>query len=192
MRSFKFAVAALALSGLGCGILGSSEPELYRVALSAAPNPLPVTCFRAGTPAPNPNTTDSQTSTVDEAQWVLWEGIDDVWYLDVGNNTVQANMGHAPNLSIEADAIEGKKNDDGKYVFVTEVTDRETDSTEVNRVTFTFDDVGSTVEGTVNFFSSCTGTGCGTGNALTCEYSRRFVGRRIDADRFTGAGDVNP
>jgi hypothetical protein len=192
MRSFKFAVAALALSGLGCGILGSSDPELYRVAVSAAPSPLPQTCFRAGTPAPSPTTTDTLTSTVDEAQWVLWEGIDDVWYLDVGNNSLSAEMGHAPGINISADAIEGRKNDNGQYIFTTELTDRETDRTEVNRVTFTFEDVGSTVEGSVSFFSSCTGTGCGQGNALTCEYARRFVGRRVDADRFTGAGDINP
>lgn len=190
MRSFKWAVAAFALGGLsGCGLLGNSDPELFRVALAAAPDPLPSTCYEGGQ-APN-TPRDEQTNTVAEQQWVLWDGLDGVKYLDVGNQ-VEANMAQAPDVELGVDAIEGKENDDGKYVFTAERTDRDTDRTIVTRATYTFEDIGQTVEGTLTVFSSCAGTACGTNRQLTCEYSRRFVGRRIDGDRLTVAGDVNP
>jgi hypothetical protein len=191
MRSFKWAVAAFALGGLsGCNILGNSDPELYRVALSVAPSPLPTTCYRSGA-APT-DTPDTQTNTVSEEEWVLWDGIDGVKYLDIGDNTIRANMAHAPDVDLDVDAIEGKENDDGKYVFTVERTEHGTDGTIVTAATYTFDDIGQTVEGTMTLRSSCAGADCGTNNQLSCEYSRRFVGRRVDAERFTGAGDVTP
>lgn len=184
MRSFKWAVAAIALSGLtGCL---NSDPELYRVALSATPSTLAATCYRNNTvPTTIP---DQQTNTVTEEDWVLWDGVDGVKYLDVGDNRVTASMGDAPGVNIVVDAIEGKKNDDGKYVFTVERTERDSDETVVTKATYTFDDVGQTVEGTVTFNSSCTGTGCGP--QLSCEYSRNFVGRRVDGDRFINAGSA--
>lgn len=182
MRSFKWVVAAFALSGLtGCL---NSDPELYRVALAAAPTTLAANCYRNNTvPTTIP---DQQTNTVTEEDWVLWDGVDDAKYLDVGDGRVSANMADAPDVNIPVDAIEGSKNEDGKYVFTVERTERDPDETVVTRATYTFDEVGQTAEGTVTFSSSCTGTGCAA--QLSCEFSRRFVGRRIDGERFINAG----
>lgn len=182
MRSFKWAVAAFALSGLtGCL---NSDPELYRVAVAAAPSTLAATCYRNNTvPTTIP---DQQTNTVTEEDWVLWDGIDGTKYLDVGDGRVSANMADAPDVNIVVDAIEGKENDDGKLVFVVERTERDSDETVVTAATYTFDSVGQTAEGSVTFRSSCTGTGCAA--QLSCEYTRNFVGRRVDGDRFINAG----
>ncbi|XXF77529.1 hypothetical protein P2318_31420 [Myxococcaceae bacterium GXIMD 01537] len=183
MRSFKWAVAAFALSGLtGCF---NSDPVQYRIAVSAAPNPLPNTCYRGGTTPTNPP--DQQTNTVEEQTWTLWDGIDGMKYLDLSSD-IRANMAHAPTVDIDADAVEGKENDDGKYVFTVERTERSTDITVVTAATYTFASMGQTAEGTVTFRSSCTGTACGNNNQLSCEYSRNFIGRRVDGDRFIIAG----
>jgi hypothetical protein len=185
MRSFKWAVAALALSGLtGCM---NSDPELYRVALAAEPVTQAATCYRNNTV---PTANDQQTNTVTEESWVLWDGVDDVKYLSLNDSLVNTiNMGDAPDVRIAVDAIEGTKNGDGKYVFTVERTERDTDETVVTAGTYTFDEMGQTVEGTVTFRSSCTGAGCNA--QVSCEYSRRFVGRRIDGDRELNVGATN-
>lgn len=185
MRSFKWAVAAFALSGLtGCL---NSDPELYRVALSAEPATQAASCYRNNTVPTNVDA--PATNSVDEEDWVLWDGVDDTKYLDVGDGRVSSdNLGNAPNVSIQADAIEGREVD-GKLVFSVERTERDSDETVVTAATYTFDEVGQTVEGTVTFRSSCTGTGCS--DQISCEYSRRFVGRRVDGDRFISAGETN-
>jgi hypothetical protein len=183
MRSFKWAVAALALSGLtGCM---NSDPELYRVALAAPPSTLAATCYRNNTvPTTIP---DQQTNTVSEEDWVLWDGVDDTKYLDVGDGRVSADMADAADVNIGVDAIEGKSAD-GKLVFVVERTVRDTNSTVVTAATYTFDEVGQTAEGTVSFRSATTCTSTTGCTPISCEFSRRFVGRRVDGDRFINAG----
>lgn len=187
MRSIKWAVAAVALSGLtGCF---NSDPDLYRVALSQAPVPLPSTCYRSGNVPANPQ--QPQSNLVDATNWVLWDGVDNEKYLDAGTNNLSVSMGDAPNINLDVDTIQGAKNDDGKWVFATEATRKVSDTeTRVTGLTYTFDKLGQTAEGTLSLRSSCTGSGCAGGVGISCEFSVRFAGRRIDGDRFISAGSA--
>lgn len=179
MRSMKWAVAAVVASGLlGCG---GSQPSIYRVAIDrlTVAN-LPVACYRAGqAPTTIP---DKTTNMVDEEQWVFWEGVEDVSYLDIGS--INYGMGQAQTVSIAGDSIEGGKDDDGEYVFKAERV--ETDSaTEIytTSATYTIEKLGATMEGSLLLRSACAGADCG--GTPTCEVSLNFVGRKIKTDQLS-------
>lgn len=178
MRSMKWAVAAVVTSGLlGCG---GSQPSIYRVAIErlTVAN-LPQTCYRAGqAPTTIP---DKTTNMVDEEQWVYWEGVEDVSYLDIG--TINYGMGQAQRVNITGDSIQGGKDDD-KYVFTAERV--ETDSaTEIytTSATYTIDKLGETIEGSLALHSACAGTDCA--GTPTCDVSLAFVGRKIKTDQLS-------
>jgi hypothetical protein len=176
MRSIKWAVAVMAASSLlGCE---GSQPSLYRVAVDPVAQNVPATCYRAGQAPTNP---DKTTNIVDQQQWVFWEGLDDTAYLEAG--AINYAVGQAQRVVIAGDAIQGTQAD-GKYTFVSERT--QTDSaTEVytTSATYTIDELGETLEGTLALHSHCTGAGCD--GIPTCDVSVKFVGRKIDAEQIS-------
>ncbi len=178
MRSIKWAVTAVVLSGLlGCG---GSQPSIYRVAIErlTAAN-LPQTCNRAGqAPTTIP---DKQTNMVDEEQWVYWEGVEDVSYLDIG--TINYGLGQAQRVNLTGDSIQGGKKDDA-YVFTAERTETESaNEVYTTSATYTIDKLGPTLEGRLTLKSACVGTDClGT---PSCEVSLAFVGRKINTDQLS-------
>jgi len=178
MRSLKWAVAVVAVSGLlGCG---NSQPSIYRVAVQrlTAEN-TPSSCYRTGqAPTTIP---DKSTNLVDQQQWVVWEGLEEAVYLEPG--TLNYAMGQAERVAISADAIQGAKAD-GTYTFTSERT--QTDSaTEVytTSATYTVDKLGSTLEGSLALHSHCTGADCA--GAPTCDITLTFSGIKIDADQLS-------
>jgi hypothetical protein len=183
MRSIKWAVAAMAASSLlGCE---GSQPSIYRVAVDPVAQNIPTTCYRAGQA---PTTTDKTTNIVDQQQWVIWEGVEDIAYLEPGN--INYVLGQAQRVVITGDAIQGSKTD-GQYTFVSERT--QTDSPNrsfTTSATYTIGKLGETLEGTLALHSHCTGSECG--GVPTCDVSVKVVGRKIDADQISlynpGAG----
>jgi hypothetical protein len=174
----KWAVAAVMTSGLlGCG---GSQPSIYRVAIDRlTPATVPTACYRAGQA---PTAPDKTTNMVDTEQWVFWEGVEDVSYLDIGD--IGYNMGQAQGIDISGDAIQGEKNDDGEYIFKAERTETES-ATEIytTSATYTIEKLGETIEGTLALRSACAGTDCG--GTPTCDVSLNFVGRKINTDQLS-------
>ncbi len=172
MRSMKWAVAVVAASSLlGCG---NPQPSIYRVAVQAVA--VPSTCYRTA-PSGTPDTT---TNIVDEKQWVIWEGIDNKFYLEPGN--IAYSLGEAQRINITTDAIEGGKNDNKQYVFSTTRT-QTASANEVYTTSaiYTFDELGKTVTGTLALHSNCAGSNC---NSIpTCDVTVNFSGREISGDR---------
>jgi hypothetical protein len=183
MRFIKWAVAAVAASSLlGCE---GSQPSIYRVAVDPVAQNIPTTCYRSGQA---PTAPDKTTNIVDQQQWVIWEGVEDIAYLEPGN--INYILGQAQRVVITGDAIQGSKAD-GKYTFVSERT--QTDSPNevyTTSATYTIDKLGETLEGTLALHSHCTGSECA--GIPTCDVSVKVVGRKIDADQISlynpGAG----
>lgn len=171
MRSMKWAVAAVAASSLlGCG---NSQPSIYRVAVQ--PVVVPTTCYRTA-PTGTPDTT---TNIVDEKQWVIWEGVDNKFYLEPG--TINYPLGESQRVNIGGDAIEGGKQDK-QYVFTT-VRTQNVSANEVytTSATYTFDELGKTLKGTLSLHSNCAGSNCN--GTPTCDVTTNFSGRQISGDR---------
>jgi hypothetical protein len=154
------------------GLLGCNpQPQYYRVVVDDAPlNNLPASCYDGGTaPAPRSDTLG------DVQQWVLWEGVEDRKYLQVGR--INVGLGDAAAVDILGDAIPSSGEGD-KLTFVAERT--LSNPSRTFRATYTLDDSpGDTLEGSLALSSTCTGTGCDP----NCEASLRFVGRRIAAEQ---------
>ncbi|MFL5351106.1 hypothetical protein [Archangium sp.] len=168
LRSTLWAVAAVMVGGtMGCG----EQPKYYRVAIDRAPlDNLPASCYRSGTPP-----TEKTNNVVDVAQWVLWDGVEDRQYLQVGD--INYSLGDASVRITTGDAIVSSEVDK-KTTFTVERT--QTDPARTTRVTYTLDKESmGTLEGTLSLSYSCTGT---TGCAPNCDASLHFVGRQVDAD----------
>jgi hypothetical protein len=167
--NMRSTLCAVAVAG---GLLGCNpQPEYYRVAIDDAPlNNLPSSCYTSGTaPAPRGDTLN------EVQQWVLWEGVEDRKYLQVGQ--INYALGDADNVNIPGDAIASSGEGD-RLTFVAERT--LSNPSRTFRATYTFDqDPGDTLEGSLALSSTCTGTGCDP----NCEASLRFTGRRISADQ---------
>jgi hypothetical protein len=173
--NMRSTLCALAVAG---GLLGCNpQPQYYRVAVDDAPlNNLPTSCYEGGVaPAPRgDNLSDVQ-------QWVLWDGVEDRKYLQVG--TINYGLGEVT-LAIPGDAVPSVDDAD-KLTFVAERT--QSNPSRTSRATYTFDkNPGDTLEGSLALSFTCTGTGCDP----NCEASLRFSGRRITADQelLIGAG----
>ncbi|WP_407740145.1 hypothetical protein [Hyalangium sp.] len=170
----KWAVAVVAASSL-VGCFNNSQPSIYRVAVT--PTVAPSSCYKTA-PTGTPDTT---TNLVDEKQWVIWEGIDDKFYLEPG--TINYQMGEAQRINITTDAIEGGKQDK-QYVFTTVRTQTAgTNEVYTTSATYTFDELGKTLQGTLTLHSSCAGSNCSTTSQTTCDISTTFSGRQISGDQ---------
>lgn len=167
MRSTLYAVAAVMVGGLmGCG----QQPQYYRVSIDRAPLAnLPASCYSSGTVP----TDDRTVNAVDVGQWVIWDGVEDRKYLQVGD--IDYRLGDARVQLTEGDAILSTEAD--KPTFTLERT--QTGPNRTTRATYTFDKLGETAEGSVALSYACSG---GTGCAPNCDASLRFVGRRVNAD----------
>ncbi|MFY0526233.1 hypothetical protein ACN28I_24895 [Archangium gephyra] len=169
MRSSLYAVAAVMLGGLmGCG----EQPRYYRVSIDRSPlSNLPGSCYSSGTA---PAVDDRTDNVVDVGQWIIWDGVEDRQYLQVGD--ISYPLGDALVQLTAGDAIVSTEAD--KPTFTIERT--RTGPNRTSRATYTFDKVGETVEGTIALSYACTGgTGCSPAN---CDASLRFVGRRVNAE----------
>jgi hypothetical protein len=166
---------AVAVGGLmGCG----QEQKYYRVAVDLSPlRNLPASCYNSGT-TPAPTTITTQ----DTQQWILWDGVEDRKYLEVGG--VNYTLGSA-SVSISGDALVSTGEGD-KTTFVAERT--LVDPNRTQRATYTFDNegglfAGDVIEGSISLVSTCAASGTNTCNQpANCEATLRFSGRRIDAE----------
>lgn len=174
LRSTLWAVAAVLVGGtMGCG----EQPKYYRVAIDRAPlDNLPASCYR-GTPP-----TDKTNNVVDVVQWVLWDGVEDRQYLEVGD--INYTLGDASVRITTGDAIVSSEVD-GKTTFTVERT--QTDPARTTRVTYTLEKSGETLEGKLDLHYECSGA---TGCAPNCDASLSFVGRHLDADPMLVVGDT--
>ncbi|HEX8441778.1 hypothetical protein [Archangium sp.] len=177
LRPMLWTVASVMVGGLlGCG----QQPKYYRVAIDQGPlRSLPSSCYAAGaTPPPSSN------NLVDVQQWVLWDGVEDRKYLQVGD--IDYTLGSSYGVEIPGDAVVSTGDGD-KTTFVAEQT-ASTPSTSTSpatrtaRATYTFDKEGMTIEGTLALSATCVGTGCDR-DRPNCEASLRFTGRQVDADQ---------
>jgi hypothetical protein len=177
MRSMKWAFAVVAASSLlGCG---NSQPSVYRVAVE--PVVIPSTCYRTA-PSGTPDTT---TNLVDEKQWVIWEGVDNKFYLEPGN--ISYSLGEAQRINISTDAIEGGKSDK-QYVFsATRTQTVSANEVYTTSAIYTFDELGKTLKGTLALHSNCAGSNCNS--TPTCDVTTNFSGREINADRSIQYGN---
>jgi hypothetical protein len=168
LRSTLYGVAAVVMGGLlGCG----GQPSYYRVAIDRSPlENLPDSCYSSGS-APAP--TDRTTNAVDVGQWIIWDGVEDRKYLQVGNITY--GLGSSQ-VQINAGDAYVSTGDAKKTTFVIERT--QTGPNRTMKATYTFDKLGETAEGTLELSHTCSGTGC----TPDCAATLRFVGRRLDVD----------
>jgi hypothetical protein len=165
LRSTLYVVTAVVAGGLlGCG----EQPKYYRVAIDRSPlDTVPDACYTSGA-APS----DRTTNVVDVGQWIIWDGVEDRKYLQVGNINYQLGSSQ---VLIQGDAIVST-GDDKKPTFTVERTQNNPNRT--SRATYTFEELGDTVEGTLALSFSCNGTGCTPG----CDATLSFSGRRLDVD----------
>jgi hypothetical protein len=180
MRSIKWAVASVVVGGLlGCG---GPQPTIYRVAVDRlSQDKVATTCYRPGSA---PTTTPDRTSNmIDQEQWVIWEGIDGLRYLDVGGN-INYGLGQAERVDIDGEAIVDANTEDDANVFTTERV-RTDSATEVytTSATYTFEELGKTIKGTLALRSNCAGADCG--GIPSCDVTLNFSGRQIDTDQFS-------
>ena len=175
MRSTLYAVAAVMVGGMmGCG----EQPRYYRVSIDRAPLAnLPTSCYRSGTVP----TDDRTTSVVDVGQWIIWDGVEDRKYLQVGD--IDYVLGDAQVRITAGDAIVSSEAD--KPTFTAERT--QTGPNRTSRATYTFEKLGDTVEGTLALSYACSGT---TGCDPNCDASLRFVGRRLAVDPELQVGNT--
>jgi hypothetical protein len=177
MSSIKWAAPVLAaLSLLGCQ---GSQPSIYRVAVDRlGTENMPPSCYRAG----NAPTTiaDKSTNLIDEKQWVIWEGIEDKFYLEPG--PINYQLAEARSITVSADAIVGTKTDSGTHEFVTDRT-QTVSANEVYTTSakYTFEELGKTIKGTLALHSQCAGSACNS--TPTCDITLNFSGIQINGDR---------
>lgn len=175
LRSTLWAVAAVLMAGtMGCG----SEPKYYRVAIDRSPlDNLPTSCYSSGTPP-----TDKTNNVVDVAQWILWDGVEDRQYLQVG--AIDYTLGDARVRITTGDAIVSSEVDK-KTTFTVERT--QTNPARTSRATYTLDKTSmDTLEGTLSLHYECSGTGC----SPNCDASLHFVGRQVDADTIVDVSNT--
>ncbi|MFT3709291.1 MAG: hypothetical protein QM817_16750 [Archangium sp.] len=184
------ALSALSLLALvGCN---NGQPRIYRVAIDATPvRTIAVpSCFRNNNlPAGRGNITEQSYRLEDE--WVIWAGVDQTEYLDLG--TQAFNLGDAPTINV-TDLIEGT---DKNFAALRNVQKPiGTDYTEARQtqIAVKFNDYSFAPTGTINLnaqYACIRGMiDCPTGNqspadAASCTSQINFVSRRIEAQQLT-------
>lgn len=196
MRSMKLVVfAALSLFALaGCN---NGQPRMYRVAIDETlirtiSNP---SCFvNNNLPAGQGNRTEQNYRT--ESEWVIWGGVDQTEYLDIGTTTYK--LGASPEIRV-TDLIEGTEK---SFSALRSVQDPQADSFTYARqtqITVKFDDYSFSPKGTIalnsqfaciNNRQTCPSPAVEP-DAASCSATINFVARKIDADHIT-AYNNNP
>lgn len=202
MRFMKPVVLA-ALSFVALTGCNNGQPRIYRVAIDETPiRTIAVpSCFRNNNlPAGQGNRTEQNYRS--EKEWVIWAGLDQTEYLDLGNQ--QYKLGNAPLIDIK-DLIEGTNK---TFSALRSVQEPEGDSYTYARQTqiqVTWDDYSYSPKGTIALNAQyacirnridCPGTGTtpsdlAPADAASCQSTINFVARAIDAQRITAYGN-NP
>ncbi len=176
MRAVKIAVVFAALVGaVGCN---TGQPRTYRIAIDASPlGSLPPSCYR--------NNTVSTLRTIGtnlraETQWVVWDGVENKQYLDIGNFSV--TMGDAERVDV-GDMIEGQDRVFSGQLVEQKLPDPNSQYTYTKTLSLTisFEDMSATAKGTIDANSQYTCTSCvNNDNKVNCAVKLNFVGRRVD------------
>ena len=190
------ALGALSLLSLAGCLQG--QPRIYRVAVDATPvRTIAVpSCFRNNNlPAGRGNITEQNYRSEDE--WVIWNGVDQVEYLDLGNQTF--NLGDAPTITV-ADLIEGTEKTFSALRNVQKpIGDQYTEARQT-QVSVKFNDYSAVPVGTISLNSQyacikgradCPVGDASPQDAASCNSSLNFVARRIDVQQIT-AYNNNP
>lgn len=198
MRVSHLLVAAVSLCALvGCGPQG--QPKVYRIAVNTTPltSKFVASCYKDGN-IPNGEQIE-ETNYRDEQQWVIWDGVaanpgEPIrQYLDIGAATFK--LGSSPDIAV-SDVIEGGDPDPGAGVKATFLGSRtrtnaypgipNTIESRKGTVVIKFTELGPTAVGSIALKSeySCVGN-CPmpnpTPDAVTCDTTLTFTGRRIEA-----------
>jgi hypothetical protein len=197
MRSMKLvALGALSLLALvGCN---QGQPRIYRVAVDETPvRTIAVpSCFRNNNlPAGRGNITEQNYRSEDE--WVIWNGVDQTEYLDLGTQTF--DLGDAPTIRV-SDLIEGT---DKTFSALRNVQKPIGDSyTEARQtqISVKFNDYSFAPVGTIALNAQyacikgradCPVGDASPADAASCSSQLNFVARRIDVQQLT-AYNNNP
>lgn len=202
MRSMKLAaLGALALLSLvGCS---QGQPRLYRVAIDETPvRTIAVpSCFRNNN-LPSGRGNFAESNFRSEEDWVIWNGIDQVEYLDLGSQV--RKIGDAPEIRIN-DLIEGTdKTFKASRNEQTPISDQWTEVRQT-QVTVKFNDYSAVPSGVITLTAQyaclknrndCPGTGntpsdLAPPDGASCNADLAFVARRIDVQQLT-AYNNNP
>ena len=197
MRSMKLAaLGALSLLSLAGCLQG--QPRIYRVAVDATPvRTIAVpSCFRNNNlPAGRGNITEQNYRQEDE--WVIWNGVDQVEFLDLGTQTF--NLGDSPTIRV-SDLIEGtEKTFSALRNEQKPIGDMYTEARQT-QISVKFNDYSAVPTGTIalNAQYACIKgrNDCPVGDAspqdaASCSSSLNFVARRIDVQQLT-AYNNNP
>lgn len=197
MRSIKLvALSALSLLSLvGCL---QGQPRIYRVAIDETPvRTIAVpSCFRNNNlPAGRGNITEQNYRSEDE--WVVWNGVDQTEYLDLG--TKSWNLGDSPTIRV-SDLIEGTdKTFSALRNEQKPIADQYTEARQT-QVSVKFTDYSAVPVGTISLNSQyacikgrndCPVGDLSPQDAASCTSSLNFTARRIDAQQLT-AYNNNP
>jgi hypothetical protein len=191
MRSMKLvALGALSLLSLAGCLQG--QPRLYRVAVDATPvRTIAVpSCFRNNNlPAGRGNITEQNYRSEDE--WVIWNGVDQVEYLDLGNQTF--SLGDAPTITV-ADLIEGTEKTFSALRNVQKPIGDQYVEARQTQISVKFNDYSAVPVGTISLNAQyacikaradCPVGDASPQDAASCSSSLSFVARRIDVSQQT-------
>lgn len=191
MRSMKLVVlSSLSLLALmGCN---QGQPRIYRVAVDATPvRTIAVpSCFRNNNlPAGRGNITEQNYRSEDE--WVIWNGVDQKEYLDLGAQVF--NLGDAPTIRV-SDLIEGTdKTFSALRNEQKPMGDAYTEARQT-QISVKFEDYSFQPVGTISLNSQyacikgrndCPIGDQSPSDAASCSSVLNFVARRIEAQQMT-------
>ncbi len=179
----------MAVTFLGCG---GGQPRLYKISIDQSPlNSLPATCYFE---SKIPQTRFTSSNLTTEGNWYVWDDIDSVQQLDLGNMGFP-KLGDAEPI----DVIDNFLVSGTDMVFTGTWTEQllpqanlgNYSYTKTQSVTVTFKDMGATANGTIDLVSNYVCTNCINGNndgKVSCATTLNFTGRRIDSEQLTAYG----
>ncbi len=182
MRINKVVLAAAALAVLaGCG---ASQPRIYMISMDGSPlASLPPSCYLNNTVS---TLREIGTNLREELQWVLWDGVENKQYLDIGPFSVR--LGQADQISVGS-MIEGSDKVFSGQLVEQKLPDPNSQYTYTKTlsVIVSFNDLGASPVGSVDLSSQYTCTACtNNDNKVNCAAKLNFVGRRVDGTNYIG------
>jgi hypothetical protein len=191
MRSMKLvALGALSLLSLvGCN---QGQPRIYRVAIDETPMRTITTpvCFR-NSAIPNGASSTTEQNYRTEEEWVIWNGVEQTEYLDIGKQTY--TLGDAPTIDV-SDIIEGSEKSFSALRNVQKANGDQYTEGRRTQIAVKFNDYSFAPTGTVSLsaeYACAKGrANCPQGvdapdDAASCTAQLAFVARRIDVQQLT-------